>query len=90
MRKPINVKPKDWVRMMFCIKHLMKLHPEYNEMIMPFYSKLYDKHPYNEENPFHFEEEYNKENSESIDMSLDEMIWNLGLNLPSWEDDDKE
>ena len=86
MRKPINIKPKDWVRMMFCIKHLMKLHPEYNEMIMPFYSKLYDEHPYNEENPFHFEEDYNKEDSESIDMSLDEMIWNLGLNLPSWED----
>jgi len=86
VRKPINIKPKDWVRMMFCIKHLMKLHPEYNEMIMPFYSKLYDEHPYNEENPFHFEEDYNKEDSESIDMSLDEMIWNLGLNLPSWED----
>ena len=92
MRKPINVKPKDWVRMMFCIKHLMKLHPEYNEMIMPFYSKLYDLHPYNEENPFHFEEEYNKENNdvEGVDKSLDEMIWDLGLNLPSWEDDDEE
>ena len=66
----------------------MKLHPEYNQMIMPFYSKMYDLHPYNEENPFHFEEEYNKENNESIDVSLDEMIWNLGLNLPSWEDND--
>ena len=88
MRKPIQIEPRDWVRMMFCIKHLMKLHPEYNEMIMPFYSKMYDLHPYNEENPFHFEEEYNKENNESIDVSLDEMIWNLGLNLPSWEDND--
>ena len=73
--------------MMFCIKHLMKLHPEYNEMIMPFYSKLYDMYPYDEENPFHFKEKYNK-NKESVNKSLDEMIWDLGLNLPSWEDDD--
>ena len=88
MRKKIKVEPKDWVRMMFCIKHLMKLHPEYNEMIMPFYSKMYDLHPYNEENPFHFEEDYIKENNiESIDKSLDEMIWDLGLSLPSWDDD---
>ena len=66
----------------------MKLHPEYNEMIMPFYSKMYDLHPYNEENPFHFEEDYIKENNiESIDKSLDEMIWDLGLSLPSWDDD---
>ena len=57
----------------------MKLHPEYNQMVMPFYSKMYDLHPYNEENPFHFEEW-----EESF--SLDEMIWDLGLNLPSWED----
>ena len=80
MRKPINVKPKDWVRMMFCIKHLMKLHPEYNEMIMPFYSKLYDMYPYDEENPFHFKE-WEKS------YSLDKMIWDLGMNLPSWDDD---
>ena len=79
MRKPIQIEPRDWVRMMFCIKHLMKLHPEYNQMVMPFYSKMYDLHPYNEENPFHFEEW-----EESF--SLDEMIWDLGLNIPSWED----
>ena len=37
---------------MYCVKHLMKLHPEYNEMIMPFYSRMYDLYPYNEDNPF--------------------------------------
>ena len=87
MRKKIKVEPKDWVRMMFCIKHLMKLHPEYNEMIMPFYSRMYDKFPYNEENPFHFEEKPN-EKKEPINKSLDEMIWDLGLSLPSWDDED--
>jgi hypothetical protein len=49
---------------------------------------MYEMYPYNEENPFHFEEDYIKEDKESINMSLDEMIWSLGLNLPSWEDDD--
>ena len=72
--------------MMFCMKHLMKLHPEYNELIMPFYSKMYDKFHYNEENPFHFEEE-NDKNKQPVNKSLDEIIWDLGLNLPSWDDD---
>jgi len=111
LRKPINVKPKDWVRMMYCVKHLMKLHPEYNEMIMPFYSKMYDLHPYNEDDPFDLEPrprtsieqnldelanlaKLNKKERDEIDKDsnkgLDEMIWDLGLNLPSWEDDDKE
>ena len=26
-------------------------------------------------------------NSVSIDMNLDEMIWDLGMNLPSWDND---
>ena len=30
----------------------MKLHPEYQEMIYPFYSEMYDKYPYNENDPF--------------------------------------
>ena len=55
--------------MMFCVKHLMKLHPEYNEMIMPFYSKMYDLYPYNEENPF--DEQSIKT---SIEHHLDELV----------------
>ena len=63
---------------------------------MPFYSKLYEKYPYNEENPFDFEQEKLDEiingrgDVESIDKSLDEMVWDLGLTLPSWEDDNGE
>ena len=111
MRKPIQVKPKDWVRMMFCVKHLMKLHPEYNEMIMPFYSKMYDLYPYNEDNPFDFEPrprtsierhldeladlaKLNQKEREEINKhpakGLDEIIWELGMNLPSWDDDEEE
>ena len=107
MRKPIKVQPKDWVRMMYCVKHLMKLHPEYNEMIMPFYSKLYDLYPYNENDPFDFESKprtsiehqldelvdltkLNQQEREAMNKALDEIIWDLGMNLPSWDDDDEE
>ena len=105
MPKPIKIQFKDWVRMMYCIKHLMKLHPEYNEMIMPFYSRMYDLYPYNEDNPFeeknghpfnkrdvnetkHFADDFHEGKWEGDSKSLDEIIWDLGLNLPSWEDDD--
>ncbi len=71
--------PEDWVRLMYCVKHLMKLHPEYNEMIMPFYTRLYEQHPYDENNPLEFETKH---------LPLDEMIWELGLTLPSWDDED--
>ena len=91
--------------MMFCIKHLMKLHPEYNEMIMPFYSKMYDLYPYNENDPFDFESKprtsiesqldelvdltkLNQQEREAMNKSLDEIIWDLGMNLPSWDDDE--
>ena len=54
-------------------------------MIMPFYSKMYEKFPYDEENPFHFDD---KKEEKPINKSLDEMIWDLGLTLPSWDDED--
>ena len=93
--------------MMYCVKHLMKLHPEYNEMIMPFYSKMYDLYPYNEDDPFDFESrpktsierqldelvdltKLNQQEREAMNKSLDEIIWDLGMNLPSWDDDDEE
>jgi len=107
LRKPIKVEPKDWVRMMFCVKHLMRLHPEYNEMIMPFYSKMFDLYPYNEDDPFDFESrpktsierqldeladlaKLNQKEREAMNKSLDEIIWDLGMNLPSWDDDEEE
>ena len=94
--------------MMYCVKHLMKLHPEYNEMIMPFYSKMFDLYPYNEDDPFddlelkpktsiesHLDEladlaKLNQKEREAMNKSLDEIIWDLGMNLPSWDDDGEE
>ena len=88
--------------MMFCMKHLMTLHPEYKEMIKPFYDQLYEKFPYNEEDPFDFGDDKpkpktsiekhlddlaelnQKEKDQFESRILDQMIWDLGLKLPSW------
>ena len=64
----------------------MELKPELNEKLMEFYCYLLDKKPelnLNEEKNRFLYDEINKEHS----VGLDEMIWNLGLNLPSWDDD---
>ena len=71
--KHIKVHRENWVRMMYCMKHLMKLHPEYNEMIMPFYSEMYDKYPYNENDPFNFEDNYKIRPRTSIERELDKL-----------------
>ena len=59
--------------MMYCVKHLMKLHPEYNDMIMPFYAKMYDLYPYNEQDPFNFDDDYKVRPRTSIERHLDEL-----------------
>jgi len=102
--KHIRIARENWVRMMFCVKHLMKLHPEYNDMLMDFYAKMYEKYPYNEEDPFNFDDEYkpprprtsierhlddlvelNNKEKEEFQKGFDYMIWEMGLKLPSWE-----
>ena len=80
----------------------MTFHPEYKDMIKPFYDQLYEKFPYNEEDPFNFDDdkpkpktsieshlddlaELNKKEKEAFESGdLDQMIWDLGLKLPSW------
>ena len=114
----VTIGRENWVRMMYCMKHLMKLHPEYYDMIKPFYDQMYDKYPYNELDPFNFEDNYkvrprtdiekhldnlanlNQKSIEDIHKkdhevgdgrSLDELIWDLGMTLPSWNNNnDKE
>ena len=114
----VTIGRENWVRMMYCMKHLMKLHPEYYDMIKPFYDQMYDKYPYNELDPFDFDDNYkvrprtdiekhldklanlNQKSIEDIrkkdhevgdERSLDKLIWDLGMTLPSWNNNnDKE
>ena len=67
----IKINQKDLDKILVCIKSLMSLKPELNETLMEFYCYLLDM----------------KEIKKPIGMSLDEMIWDLGMNLPSWDDD---
>ena len=107
----VTIGRENWVRMMYCMKHLMKLHPEYYDMIKPFYDQMYDKYPYNEQDPFNFEDDYKVRPRTSIERELDkladlnskekreqkqifesqlnQLVWDLGLKLPSWDNKDK-
>ena len=85
----IQVDYPDWVKILFCIKHLMKVDPEYNKLMMDFYAKLWDIRSVDEPDKDHFKKLVDFQPQEDS-IGLDEMIWNLGLNLPSWEDDDEE
>ena len=69
----ITIGRENWVRMMYCMKHLMKLHPEYYDMIKPFYDQMYDKYPYNELDPFNFEDDYKVRPKTSIERELDKL-----------------
>ena len=69
----ITIGRENWVRMMYCMKHLMKLHPEYYDMIKPFYDQMYDKYPYNELDPFNFEDNYKVRPRTNIERELDKL-----------------
>ena len=92
----------------------MKLHPEYYDMIKPFYDQMYDKYPYHELDPFNFEDNYKVRPRTNIERELDkladlndkeknikpvggddgqeifnelsQLVWDLGMSLPSWDD----
>ena len=69
----VTIGRENWVRMMYCMKHLMKLHPEYYDMIKPFYDQMYDKYPYNELDPFNFEDNYKVRPRTNIERELDKL-----------------
>ena len=73
--------------MMFCMKHLMTLHPEYKSMIKPFYDQLYEKFPYNEEDPFNFDDNTRPKPATSIERHLDDLV---ELNKKEKEDFQKD
>ena len=43
-------------------------------MIEPFYKELYNKHPYNEQDPFNFEDDKKPRPKTSIERHLDELV----------------
>ena len=85
----VSVSYEDWVKILFCIKHLMKSHPEFNKMMMNFYAKLWEICPVDQKSQEHFDT-VGFVPEDQTHHDLDEIIWDLGMVLPSWEDNNNK
>ena len=59
-------------------------------MMMNFYAKLWEICPVDQKSQEHFDTVGFKPEVEEEHYNLDEMIWDLGMVLPSWDDNNKE
>ena len=65
------------------MKYMMDERPDLNEKLMDFYCYLQEMKS-NDSNDRKDLKRIIIQESKSINMNLDEMIWNLGMSLPSW------
>jgi hypothetical protein len=73
------------------IKKLMDMKPKWNESIMNLYSRLYENYYFdNRIFPLENNDDFVNFDGSVEHDSLDELIWGLGMNLPSWDDEDNE
>ena len=84
MPKFIKIDTSSYARIMFIIKYFMKLHPEYNEILMDFYAKLYEECPIDIDDVMLTNY---KMMAEDKGLSLEEMVLELDMVLPSWDDE---
>ena len=77
----IEIKHKDLDKILVVMKYMMDERPDLNERLMDFYCYLREM-----KNPTNLKR-VTVDESDSIHMNLDEMIWELGMNLPSWDND---
>ena len=80
MPKSIKIDLDSYLTIMRVIKYFMNLHPEYNEQLMDFYAELHDKSPVDIDKIM-------KHSIKEKGFELEQMIWDLGLSLPSWDDE---
>ena len=78
MKEPIVIEKKDLKIVLNLLKKLMDIRPQWNEQLMDFYAKLYDC--------YHDGRAFEEESFEKESFEMNEMIWDLGLSLPSWDD----
>jgi len=102
--KVIKIKHKDLDKFLVVMKYMMDERPDLNEGLMEFYCYLLDKRSdayydkqimmdSNDESMDSNDESMDsndESNDESIAISLDELIWDMGMNLPSWELDSND
>ena len=78
----IEIKHKDLDKILVVMKYMMDERPDLNERLMDFYCYLREMKSPNESQV----KRITVDESDSIDMNLDEMIWDLGMTCPSWND----
>ena len=72
------------------MKYMMDERPDLNEKLMDFYCYLREmKSPNPTNDSTNNLKRVTVEESDGVDMNLDEMIWDLGMNLPSWDIDSR-
>jgi hypothetical protein len=82
----IEIKPKDLDKILLVMKYMMDERPDLNEKLMDFYCYLQEmKSPNPTNDSTNNLKRVTVDESDSVDMNLDEMIWDLGMNLPSWD-----
>ncbi len=69
------------------MKYMMDERPDLNEKLMDFYCYLHEMKSIPTNDSTNDLKRVTVDESDSVDMSLDEMIWDLGMNLPSWDND---
>ncbi len=69
------------------MKYMMDERPDLNEKLMDFYCYLEEMKSIPTNDSTNDLKRVTVDESDSVDMSLDEMIWDLGMNLPSWDND---
>jgi len=72
---------EDLNKMIALTRYVMKTKPNLNEGMMDWLSYL------NTIKPHEIHEVEGLNNLDNNHSSLDEIIWELGMNLPSWDDD---
>jgi len=86
----IEIKHKDLDKILVVLKYMMDERPDLNERLMDFYCYLREMKSIHHVNPSSNSTNNLKritvDESDSVDMNLDEMIWDLGMTCPSWND----
>ena len=82
----IEIKNKDLNKILLVMKYVMDERPDLNEKLMDFYCYLQEMKSPNPTNDRNDLKRVTVDESDSVDMNLDELIWELDMVLPSWDD----
>jgi hypothetical protein len=77
----IEIKHKDLDKILLVLKYMMDERPDLNEKLMDFYCYLREMKSIESQ-----VKRITVDESDGVDMNLDEIIWEEGMTCPSWND----